>query len=54
MRIEYANAIYQSRGNARQPIVRDDVDRHKWTELPQRTVDEHGWRLFAFALMTNH
>ena len=56
LRIEYENAIYPltSRGNARQPIVRDDVDRHKWMQLLQRTVDEHRWRLFAFALMTNH
>jgi len=56
LRIEYADAIYHltGRGNARRPIVRDVVDRDKWMELLQRSVEQHGWRVFAFALMTNH
>ena len=56
LRIEYADAIYHltGRGNARRPIVRDVVDRDKWMELLQRSVEQHGWRVFAFAWMTNH
>jgi len=56
LRIEFPDAIYHvtSRGNARQAIVRDVVDQDKWMELLQRTVERYGWRLFAFALMTNH
>ena len=30
------------------------MDRDKWVELLRRSVEEQGWRLFAFALMTNH
>ena len=34
LRIECADAIYRvSRGNARQKIVANDVDRDKWIEL---------------------
>ena len=56
LRIEYAGAMYHvtSRGNARQRIVTDIVDRDKWVELLQRSAEQHGWRVFAFALMTNH
>ena len=56
LRIECANAIFHvtSRGNARQTIVRVIVDRDKWVELLRRSVEEQGWRLFAFALLTNH
>ena len=56
LRIEFADAVYHvtSRGNGRDAIVRDDVDRGKWLSLLQRTVERHRWRLFAFALMDNH
>ena len=43
-----------SRGNERRPIVRDDIDRHKRLDWLRRTVETYGWRLHAFALMTNH
>ena len=56
LRIEFAGAIYHvmSRGNARQPIVRDDVDREKRLDWLRRTVETYGWRLHAFVLMRNH
>ncbi len=56
LRIEFPGAIYHvtSRGNARQPIVRDDADREKWLDWLRRTVETYGWRLHAFALMRNH
>jgi len=55
-RVEYADAIYHltSQGYARRPIVRDMADWDKWMELLQRSVEQHGRRVFAFALMTNH
>ena len=43
-----------SRGNERRAIVRDDVDRQRRLDWLQRTVETYGWRLHAFALMTNH
>ena len=42
-----------SRGNARQKIVADGVDRDKWVDPLQRSAEPHGWRVFALALMTN-
>jgi len=56
LRVEFAGAIYHvtARGNGRRAIVRDDVDRLKWLSVVERTVDRHGWRVFAFALMDNH
>ena len=43
-----------SRGNEKQAIVRDDIDRAKRVDWLRRTVEVYGWRLHAFALMTNH
>jgi REP element-mobilizing transposase RayT len=56
LRIQYPGAIYHimSRGNARQDIVRDDLDRERLLSVLGRTVERFGWRLFAFVLMTNH
>jgi putative transposase len=56
LRIQFAGALYHvmSRGNEKQPIVRDDIDRHKRIDWLRRTVEVYGWRLHAFALMTNH
>ncbi len=46
-RIEFAGAVYHvtSRGNARQDIVRDDIDREKWVDWLRRTVETYNWRL---------
>ena len=56
LRIQFAGALYHvmSRGNEKQPIVRDDIDRCKRLDWLRRTVEIYGWRLHAFALMTNH
>ena len=56
VRIDTSNGIYHvtSRGLDRQPIVRDDGDRQKWTELLDRVATRRGWRVFAWALMDNH
>ena len=56
LRIQFPGALYHviSRGNERQPIVRDDADREKRLDWLRRTVETYGWRLYAFVLMTNH
>ncbi len=56
LRIEFAGGLYHvmSRGNERQPIVRDDTDRRKRLDWLRRTIETYGWRLYAFALMVNH
>ena len=56
LRIELAGGLYHvmSRGNERGAIVRDDADRQRRLDWLERTVQTYGWRLHAFALMTNH
>ena len=56
LRNEYPGSIYHvvSRGNRRQRIVADDCDRERRLEWLRRVVEEHGWRLHAFVLMSNH
>ncbi len=54
IRIQFADAIYHvtSRGNRRQPIVVDDVDRDTFFERIGKTVQEYAWDMFAAVLMT--
>ena len=56
LRIEYPGAIYHamSRGNARQAIFRDDIDRQKLLEYLEDSVVRCGWELFSFVFMPNH
>jgi REP element-mobilizing transposase RayT len=56
LRIEYAGAIYHvmSRGNARQAIFRDDIDRQRLLDDLEVTVFRYGWELFSFVFMPNH
>jgi REP element-mobilizing transposase RayT len=43
-----------SRGLERRDIVRDDRDRKKWLEFLDTVARRRGWRIHAWALMTNH
>ena len=43
-----------SRGNARQAIVRDDVDRQMLLKDLEDTVVRCGWEMFSFVFMPNH
>jgi Transposase IS200 like len=43
-----------ARGNGRQDIVRDDVDRNRLEEHVGKAPIRHGWRVYAFAVMPNH
>lgn len=56
LRIEFPGALYHvtSRGNARQPIFLDDVDREGFIWRLGEVVQEHRWLCHAYCLMTNH
>ncbi|MCH7702062.1 MAG: transposase [Planctomycetes bacterium] len=56
LRISFDGALYHvmSRGNARQPIVRDDKDRRRRADWLAGTVEACRWRLHAYCLMNNH
>ena len=56
LRVDMPDGIYHvtSRGLDRRVIVRDDVDRDKWTDLLDRVAVRRDWRVFAWVLMDNH
>jgi hypothetical protein len=56
LRLQYPGAIYHlmARGNGRQNIVRDDVDRDRLQEHLGKAALRCGWRVYAFAIMPNH
>ena len=56
LRMEYPGAVYHvtSRGNARQPIFRDDSDRGRFLEILASTIKRCHWLCHAYCLMDNH
>lgn len=56
LRIEFAGALYHitSRGNARENIYQDDVDRTVFLALLNRACSRHYWLCHAYCLMSNH
>src|SRR5947209_13694518 len=56
LRIEYPGAIYHvmSRGNRRQDIFLDDVDRHGFLKKLAEACQKTAWEVHAFCLMSNH
>ena len=56
LRLQYPGAIYHlmARGNGRQDIVSDDVDRERLQEQLGKAAIRCSWRVYAFALMSNH
>ena len=56
LRLDIPGALYHitARGNARQPIYRDDHDRKTFLSLLAATCNQYGWALHAYCLMTNH
>jgi REP element-mobilizing transposase RayT len=56
IRTEYPGALWHItvRGNERRDIVRDDVDRRRFVHLLARVVEDRGWWLHAWVLMSNH
>ena len=55
-RIEFPGGLHHviSRGDNRRRIVWDDADRRRRLDWLARVVGQHGWKLHAFCLMTNH
>jgi len=56
LRIEYPGAIYHvlNRGDRREPIFKDDLDRQRFLLTLAQTCDKTGWLVHAFCLMPNH
>jgi putative transposase len=56
LRLQYPDAIYHvmARGNGRQDIVRDDVDRSRLLEDLGKATIRCCWQIYAFAIMSNH
>jgi hypothetical protein len=56
LRLEYEGAVYYvtARGNALQPIYRDEVDRKRFLHLLGEEIDQQRWGCYAYCLMRNH
>jgi REP element-mobilizing transposase RayT len=56
LRLEYEGAYYHvmARGNRRQAIFRDDLDRRFWLKALGEVCGRTGWRVHAWVLMGNH
>src|SRR5580698_4447399 len=56
LRIEYPGAIYHvmSRGDRREPIFKDDVDRKEFMSTLEEACGKTGWEVHALCLMGNH
>ena len=56
LRVQYPGAVYHltSRGNARQSIFRDDVDRETFLTIFSGVVRRYEWLCHAYCLMGNH
>jgi putative transposase len=55
-RIEVPGAYYHvcARGNNKNPIYFEDLDRVLFLTMLRRIAKRHGWTLYAYCLMTNH
>lgn len=56
LRIEYPGAIYHlmNRGDRREPIFRDDLDRERFVQTLEEACDKAAWQVHAYVLMPNH
>jgi REP element-mobilizing transposase RayT len=56
VRVEYSGAFYHvmARGNRREHIFRDDVDRDFFCQSLGEACERTGWRVHAWVLMSNH
>jgi putative transposase len=55
-RLQVPNGIYHvtARGNRRQAIFVDDLDRRRFLQILERVVARSAWRPRAYCLMSNH
>ena len=56
LRLEYEGALYHvtARGNGRQAIYLDDLDRRCFLDLLGLEVEQQQWRCYAYCLMDDH
>ena len=56
VRVEYPGAIYHvmSRGDRREDIFHDDVDRQDFLKTLAEACQKTGWQVHAYCLMRNH
>ena len=56
LRVDIPEGVYHvtARGLEKRQIVRDRVDRQKWTELLGQVAKRRDWRVYAWALLENH
>jgi REP element-mobilizing transposase RayT len=56
LRIQYEGAIYHlmSRGDRREEIFRDDLDRKSFLRALGAACEKTGWQVHAYCLMDNH
>jgi putative transposase len=56
IRIEFPGAFYHvmARGNRRDAIFKDDLDRSRFVETLGEACGMTGWRVHAFVLLSNH
>ena len=56
MRVEYEGAMYHlmSRGDRREDIFLNDVDRHDFLKTLAEACQKTGWQVHAYCLMCNH
>jgi REP element-mobilizing transposase RayT len=56
LRIEFAGALYHvtSRGDRREDIYVDDVDRTMWLNVLEQVCHRFNWAVHAYCLMSNH
>lgn len=56
LRIEYPGALYHvmSRGDRREDIFLDDVDRQDFIKILAEACQKTGWQVHAYCLMRNH
>ena len=56
LRLQYPGAMYHlmSRGDRRERIFLDDVDRHDFIKTLAEACQKTGWQVHAYCLMSNH
>jgi REP element-mobilizing transposase RayT len=56
LRLEFPGALWHvhNRGVERRSIFLDDHDRRAFLCLLEKTIEDHGWRMHAYVLMSNH
>ena len=56
LRLEFPNALYHitSRGDRREDIYEDDIDRIKFLDIFSSVIIQSNWICYAYCLMNNH